>query len=124
MTNPRHDKDQQSIIDILDSINLILEYSQNVDWKALEVKDQDAIILRFIVVGEATKRLSKALRSRNAEIPWKKMAGLRDVVVHDYDDINLDVIKDVVELELPKLLSLLKNLSRREFEESDSLQNE
>ena len=103
-------KDQQSLIDILSSINLIFKYSQDVDWHKLNVRDQDAIILRFIVIGEATKRLSDSLRDRNPEIPWKQMAALRDVVVHEYDDINLDIIQDVVELELPKILPLLEDL--------------
>ena len=109
-------KDQQSVLDILLSIELILEYSQDIDWNALNAKDQDAIILRFIVIGEATKRLSKDLRDRNPKIPWKQMAATRDVVVHEYDDINLDIIQDVVELELPKILSMLKELIDREFQ--------
>ncbi len=109
-------REQQSILDIITSINLILEYSQNVDWNDLGVRDQDAIVLRFIIVGEATKRLSNDLRNRYSHIPWKKMAGLRDVVVHEYDDINLDIIQDVVELELPAILPLLENLMTHEFQ--------
>lgn len=108
-------KDKQSILDILTSINLILEYGQDANWNALNIKDQDAIILRFIVIGEATKRLSEDLRDRYPKIPWKQMAGLRDVIVHEYDDINLDIIRDVVELEFPKLLPLLEVLREREF---------
>ena len=109
-------REQQSILDIITSINLILEYSQNVDWNNLNVRDQDAIVLRFIIVGEATKRLSNDLRDRYSHIPWKKMAGLRDVVVHEYDDINLDIIQDIVELELPVILPLLKDLMADEFQ--------
>ncbi len=109
-------REQQSVLDIVTSINLILEYSQNVDWNDLRVRDQDAIVLRFIIVGEATKRLSNDLRNRYSHIPWKKMAGLRDVVVHEYDDINLDIIQDVVELELPIILPLLKELIDNEFQ--------
>jgi len=109
-------REQQSVLDIVTSINLILEYSQNVDWNDLRVRDQDAIVLRFIIVGEATKRLSNDLRNRYFHIPWEKMAGLRDVVVHEYDDINLDIIQDVVELELPIILLLLKELIADEFQ--------
>jgi uncharacterized protein with HEPN domain len=83
-------RDQQSILDIIDSINLILEYTQGIDWGDLNIKDQDAIILRFIIIGEATKRLSPELRDRHPYIPWKQMAGLRDIIVHEYDDINLE----------------------------------
>jgi uncharacterized protein with HEPN domain len=85
-------RDQQSILDVIDSINLILEYTQGVDWGAVNIKDQDAIILRLIVIGEAAKRLSPELRDNHPEIPWRQMAGLRDIVVHEYDDINLEII--------------------------------
>ncbi|GAB4440462.1 MAG: DUF86 domain-containing protein [Cyanobacteria bacterium J069] len=102
-------RDQQSVLDILDSINLIFLYTQNTDWDDFSnnTKDQDAVIRRLTIIGEATKRLSNEFRDRHPTIPWKKMAGLRDVVVHDYDDLNLDIIRDIVELELPLILPLL-----------------
>lgn len=112
-------RDQQSVLDIIDSINLILEYTQGIDWRNLNIKDQDAIILRFIILGEATKRLSPAFRNRHPQIPWPQMAGLRDVVVHEYDDVNLEIIQDVAELELPAILPLLQRLTDTEFTDAD-----
>ena len=105
-------RDQQLILDIINSINLILEYTQGIDWHAIHVKDQDAIILRFIIIGETTKRLSSDLRDHHPEIPWEQMAGLRDIVVHEYDDVNLEIIRDVVEIELPALLPRLPRLTK------------
>ena len=70
----------------------------------------------LLLLGEATKRLSKDLRDCNLKISWKEMAALRDVVVHKYDDINLDIIQGVVELELPKIVPMLKELMNREFQ--------
>ncbi len=90
---------------------MILEYSQDIDWNEISTKDQDAIVLRFVVIGEATKRLSVALRDHHHQIPWKQMAGLRDIIVHEYDGIDLDIIRDVVELELPNILPLLQDLT-------------
>jgi uncharacterized protein with HEPN domain len=103
-------KDQQSILDIIDSINLIFEYTQNIDWDEIDTKDQDAVIRRLTIIGEATKRLSPDFRSHHPEIPWKQMAGLRDIIVHEYDDIRLDIIRDIVEIELPKILPILQPL--------------
>jgi uncharacterized protein with HEPN domain len=99
-------RDQQSIIDIVDSINLIFEYTQGVDWQAFQsdTKNQDAVIRRLTIIGEATKRLSTEFRTQYLSMPWKQMRGLRDVVVHNYDDLKLDVIRDIIELELPSLL--------------------
>jgi uncharacterized protein with HEPN domain len=102
-------RDQQSIIDIVDSINLIFEYTKDGDWQDFgsNIKDQDAVVRRLTIIGEATKRLSTDFRIQHPEIPWKQMAGLRDVVVHDYDDLKLDVIRDIIELELPSVLQKL-----------------
>jgi uncharacterized protein with HEPN domain len=68
------------------------------------------VIRRLTIVGEATKRLSDELRDRYPEIPWKKMAGLRDVVVHKYDEIDLDVLREIVDVNLPDVFRLLQPL--------------
>lgn len=105
-------RDRQSIVDIIDSIHLIFEYTQGEDFQELEnnTKNLDAVIRRFTIIGEATKRISTEFRDRHPEIPWKQMAGLRDVIVHEYDDINFNIIRDVIEIELPPLLQLLQTL--------------
>lgn len=105
-------RDQQSLIDIVDSISLIFEYLQATNWSqfANNSKDQDAVIRRLTIIGEATKRLSNELRDRYPEIPWRKMAGLRDVVVHKYDEIDLDVLREIVDVSLPEAFQLLQPL--------------
>lgn len=103
-------RDQQSVLDIINSIDLILSYTQGISWEAIDIRDQDAIILRLIVIGEATKRLSANLRECYPVVPWKQMAGLRDIIVHEYDDVNLEIIRDVVELELPSILLFLQDI--------------
>jgi len=103
-------KDQQSILDIIDSIDLIFVYTQNINWHEIDIKDQDAVIRRLTIIGEATKRLSLDFRTSYPEIPWKQMAGLRDIIVHEYDDIRLDIIRDIVEIELPQILPIMQLL--------------
>ncbi len=103
-------RDQQSLLDIVDSIALIFEYVT--DWNDFvqSIKDQDAVIRRLMIIGEATKRLSMEFRSSHPYVPWKDMAGLRDVIVHEYDEIDLDRLKPVIEVELPKVLQDLQRL--------------
>jgi uncharacterized protein with HEPN domain len=103
-------KDEQSLLDIADSIRLINEYVNNWDDFTQSVRDQDAVIRRLIIIGEATKRLSIPFRDAHPDIPWKEMAGLRDVVVHDYDEIDLDRLRPVIETELPKALRQIEPL--------------
>lgn len=105
-------RDQQSLIDIADSISLIFEYVQVANWNQFvnNSKDQDAVIRRLTIIGEATKRLSNEFRDGHPEIPWKKMAGLRDVIVHNYDEIDLDVLREIIDVNLPQVFQRLQPL--------------
>ena len=87
-----------------------MEYVTSWDDFIQSVRDQDAVIRRLIVIGEATKRLSMAFREAYPEIPWKEMAGLRDVVVHDYDGIDFQILKPVIEVKLPEVLRQIEPL--------------
>ncbi|MCT7967179.1 DUF86 domain-containing protein [Laspinema sp. D1] len=64
---------------------------------------QDGVIRSFEVIGEAVKRLSPELRESYPDIPWRRMAGFRDVLIHDYAGINLDEVWNVIEQNLPEL---------------------
>ena len=64
---------------------------------------QDAVIRQLEIIGEATKRLSKQLCSRHADIPWRRIAGLRDVLIHDYMGVDINAVWEVTQTELPVL---------------------
>ncbi len=64
---------------------------------------QDAIILGFIVIGEATKNLDESLTERHRHIPWKRVAGFRDVLVHQYRRTRLELVWRTAHEELPAL---------------------
>jgi uncharacterized protein with HEPN domain len=60
------------------------------------------------IIGEATKRISSEFRTQHPEIPWREMAGMRNVIVHEYDQLDFEVIWDVVSHRLDELLSLIE----------------
>jgi len=97
---------------ILESIVLIEQYIQDIskdDFLRLPVI-QDAVIRRFEVIGEATKNISKATRLANSKIPWKIMAGMRDVLIHEYFGVDLDEVWDTCINDLPELKEKIQKI--------------
>ncbi|NOS67096.1 MAG: DUF86 domain-containing protein [Candidatus Peribacteraceae bacterium] len=64
---------------------------------------QDGVIRQISVIGEASSKLSAEVKDRHSEIPWKKIIGMRNIVVHDYSQIKLDRVWETVEEDLPEL---------------------
>lgn len=71
---------------------------------------QDATLRKLEVIGQAVKNLSEDTKSRQPEIPWKQIAGMRDKVIHDYFGVNLEIVWAVVQKELPKLRVAVEDL--------------
>jgi uncharacterized protein with HEPN domain len=88
---------------------------------ASDERTVDATVRTLEIVGEATKRIPKEIRALDPEVPWGRMAGMRDVIIHQYDDVDLAVVWDTVQKRLPELLPRLqrlqRELERREDEE-------
>jgi uncharacterized protein with HEPN domain len=105
-------RDSESLIDIERAARRILRYINGVNRAELETNDEkvSAILYQVTIIGEATKRLSQEIRQQHPEIPWRDIAGMRDILVHEYDQVDLDVIWDVVQNRLPELLVLIEPL--------------
>lgn len=106
-------RDREALIDIVEAIKLILRYVEGVDFDSLaaNIEKQDAILRRITIIGEATKRLSKEFRGQHPTIPWKEIAGMRDVITHDYDEVDLDEVWTVINENLPQLLAYIEPLT-------------
>ena len=75
---------------------------------------QDAVVRRLEVIGEATKLLSDEVRQSASEIPWRRVAGLRDRLIHAYDSVDLDIVWEVTVRDLPALKQAVCRLLGRE----------
>lgn len=106
-------KDDSIYIDhILNSINRILDYIAGKDRENFEddLVTQDAVVRQLEIIGEATKRVSKDFRSNHPDIPWSDMAGMRDVLIHDYIDVDFGVVWKTASEDIPRLKILMLKL--------------
>lgn len=90
---------------ILDSICIIEEYSKNMTQAKFHKNRslQDAIIRRLEIIGEAVKNLPISFKTKHPDIPWKQIAGMRDILIHEYFDVDLVLTWKVVKHELPPI---------------------
>ncbi|PIP14587.1 hypothetical protein COW98_02065 [Candidatus Roizmanbacteria bacterium CG22_combo_CG10-13_8_21_14_all_35_9] len=107
------------IQDILDCINIIESYikgkSENDFYSSYQL--QDSVIRRLEIIGEATKNIPEEVRKKYPDLPWKKMAGLRDVVIHDYSEVVEERVWNTITKELPVAKRLIEKI-REDLEKS------
>jgi uncharacterized protein with HEPN domain len=98
--------------DILEAISMIEEYTRGLDKSDFE-KDrivQDAVVRRFEIIGEATKNIPPVFKKKYPEIPWRDVAGFRDVLIHGYFGVDVNRVWGVIEDYLPKLKSQISKI--------------
>ena len=91
--------------DILEAIGKIRTYTagMSADSFASDDKTLDAVLRNLEVIGEAVKCVPDEVRTQHEEVEWKKIAGLRDILIHQYFGIDAEIIWDVVQNKLPEL---------------------
>ena len=93
------------ILHIRDAIERIQKATENASYLDLSHNDVllRAVVYDVMVIGEATKNVPEDLKTNYSNIPWKDVSGTRDKLVHDYFDIDADIIWNIISQELPKL---------------------
>jgi uncharacterized protein with HEPN domain len=93
------------LVDILESIRRIDAYTQGMSESAFRdsLLVQDGVVRNLEIIGEAVKRLPADVRERQPAVEWRKVAGLRDVLIHQYAGVDLGIVWDVVRHGLPRL---------------------
>jgi uncharacterized protein with HEPN domain len=91
--------------DILEAAGKVLEYTAEFSEEQFfaDRKTVEAVVWNLQIIGEASKKVPEEIRSRYPDLPWRDMAGLRDIIVHQYFGIKLDVIWKVIRDDVPLL---------------------
>ena len=103
--------------DVLDSIGLAIEFTKNLEYDdfAQDKKTIPAVIRCLEVIGEASKKITPEIKNHFLELPWKRMAGMRDKLIHDYFGVDLEKIWLTVKNDLPPLHEKLRTIKSKDF---------
>jgi uncharacterized protein with HEPN domain len=108
---------------IHEAITAILNFTRDITEEEFYHSDLiiSAVVRKFEIMGEAAKRIPDEIRLANPEIPWKQMAGFRDVLIHDYDGLNLNTIWVTTALYLPALEKQIQSILDKPLPPSEEL---
>ncbi len=104
--------DRYYVESIIADLKLIVNNTRGITKEDLEknIILCDSVLFRLIQISENTSRLSDDFKSLYADIPWQPIKGLRNRIVHNYGDVDLEVIYDTVTKDIPQLLSMMEAL--------------
>lgn len=99
-------KDNAYLADILDAAKAIQRFIGGITIEAFKANEEkyEAVNRKFEIIGEAARRLSPEAQKLFPEIPWKLVTAMRNILIHDYDDVDLDVVWETAQRDLPKLI--------------------
>lgn len=108
-------KDLPYLKHILDAINNIENSVKNLSKEEFKKSEdaKDSNVRRIEVIGEAVKNISKETKNKYPEIEWRKIAGTRDIMIHAYFNVDLDITWDIIKKGLPDLKKKIKIILER-----------
>jgi len=102
--------DPSTIVDLVLACRRIRHFVAGVDEAGFRADQEKhwAVVSQLLIIGEAVTRLSKEFRTAHAEIPWRRVAGMRNRLIHEYDKINWTLIWKTVQTQVPALQATLE----------------
>jgi len=100
------EKDKGNLMAILDSCNKIKKFTGEVKDADAFFKDEktfDAVLMNFVIIGEAVARLTEDLKDQKPQVPWTQIKGFRNLVAHDYFGVDAEEVWQIIKTNLPDL---------------------
>jgi uncharacterized protein with HEPN domain len=118
MTTPREHVDY--LQDIVDMLTKVEQFTTSMTFEEFKSDDKTifAVVRALEIVGEATKHIPVAVRNRHPDLPWRNMAGMRDKLIHDYLDVDLDIVwktaTELIPLLKPQVAEVIEAESKQQ----------
>jgi len=105
-------RDKEHLMDIIEAARLAMDYVKDTSQEDFlkDVLRQDAVVRRLEIIGEAARRISDETREAHPGLPWHQMIAMRNVMIHEYDDIDLPLVWETVRASLPVLVKSLEKI--------------
>ncbi|OQZ02910.1 MAG: hypothetical protein B6D34_08615 [Candidatus Brocadia sp. UTAMX1] len=105
-------RDRAYMLDIIEAAKLAVSYIENKRKEDFlnDIQCQDAVIRRLEIIGEAARRITDETMTAFPSLPWREMIGIRNIMIHEYDDVDLDIVFKTVQKDLPSLIKSLEEI--------------
>lgn len=102
------------VYDILKAINLIESFVSEMDLEEFneDLKTQSAVIRQFEIIGEAVKKLDKSLTEKYPNVDWTAVAGMQDLLIHQYFGVDLNLVWQSITEDLPRFKKTMKDIEK------------
>ena len=107
---------------ILDAIKQIEKYLKGISKEQFMENKllQDGVVRQLEIIGEASRHLSEGLRQRHPEVPWRQIIGMRNRIIHEYFNVDLEIVWEVVEKDLPDLKAQAHKILQKQSQEGQT----
>lgn len=103
---------------IITNLEFVVKYTGDLSQKELEDNDLvvSAIMFKLIQVSENSNKLTEDFKNEHNIIPWHALRGMRNLIVHEYGNVDLTIVYDTVKKDIPKMISMLRNIVNIDFD--------